>query len=315
MHVLFRLTLVGLLPIVLAGCVSRKKYDTAVFKLQETQQQHAQEKRALEEQIAAQTKRADNAEETVAELRAEIKRLKAEIDSLRNLNHQLVGRNQGLTDDLAAIRQQSSAEMRNLLNQLQDLRQDLYTRESRLRELERNLAARDSVLADLEGRLNQALLPFREKGLEVRVERGKVYVSLANRLLFDKGKTAIDAEGKKALAELASVLKQEPELGIIVEGHTDSLPVLRLAGIEDNWDLSALRATEVIRYLVTSGDLNPTRIRASGRSQYDPIASNETREGQARNRRIEVILTPNLTELYNLLDATSSPASALPTER
>ena len=232
-----------------------------------------------------------NYEQSKSKNSAELKRL---LNNLEALQKDVAAREQKLRDfqDALALRDSSLAEMQK----------DLVGREQRVVDLQRRLAARDSALNALKTRLNDALLGFTNSGLSINIVNGRVYVSLSNQLLFSTGKTDIDKRGKEALKELASVLNQQTDLSILVEGHTDNQAVINLGAIKDNWDLSVLRATEVIRYLTNEGKVDPKRITASGRSEYLPVDPANTPEARAKNRRTEIILIPKLSELFEILD-------------
>jgi chemotaxis protein MotB len=149
--------------------------------------------------------------------------------------------------------------------------------------------------------LQKALLGFQQSGLTVDIRNGKVYVSLADKLLFPSGSIIIDERGKAALKQLAAVVNKEPDINMAVEGHTDDKKVKNLGQIKDNWDLSVLRATSVTRYLTETEGVDPHRLTATGKSEFQPIDANATDEARAKNRRIEIVLTPKLDELYNLI--------------
>ncbi|PIO48488.1 MAG: hypothetical protein CMR00_04965 [[Chlorobium] sp. 445] len=176
--------------------------------------------------------------------------------------------------------------------------------------LEKQLAARDAKLQKLQNALSSALLSFKDSGLDVYTKGDNVYVSLSNRLVFPLGSTTIDDKGKKALDKLAAVLNENPDINIQVEGHTDTTPVTKLENVKDNWDLSVLRATEVVRYLTQEGKVNPKRIVAAGRGEYYPVDARNTPEAKAKNRRIEIVLTPDLSELMQLAKSSASSSSA-----
>jgi len=178
---------------------------------------------------------------------------------------------------------------------------DLQAREARLKEVEDILHKQDAASQALKDKLQQALLGFQQNGLTVDIRNGKVYVSLTDKLLFPSGSITIDDKGKQALKQLAAVLNKEPDINIAVEGHTDDKKVINLGQIKDNWDLSVLRATSVTRYLSETEGVDPHRLTATGKSQYQPIDPSNTPEALAKNRRIEIVLTPKLDELYNLI--------------
>lgn len=200
----------------------------------------------------------------------------------------------------------SSAERKSLLDSLtkkqNDIRKkedELALREQKLGELQSLINKKDSATAALKTKIQQALLGFEKSDLSVEQKNGKVYVSLAEKLLFPSGSTVVNPNGKSALQKLAEVLKKNPDIGITVEGHTDNVPI-STASMKDNWDLSVLRATSIIRILTDAG-VDPKQITASGRGEYFPVGSNTAADGKARNRRTEIILTPNFEALAKIL--------------
>lgn len=223
------------------------------------------------------------------------------IDGLRRTTAQLEKDLENMQETHASLKSNSSAEIQELISRLEKAREDLSEREQRLQQAEQKLRARDSTMNALRQKLADALFGFRDSGLSIDVRHGKVYVSLSNKLLFSSGSTTIDERGKEALRELALVLKTQPDITILVEGHTDNVPVTGKGRFQDNWDLSVLRSTEVIRILTAEGTLEPQRITAAGRSEYDPKQQDDTPEARALNRRTEIILTPKLDELLDVL--------------
>ena len=178
----------------------------------------------------------------------------------------------------------------------------LLEREKRVSELERRIAEKDSILAGITARVREALLGYEGKGLQIEERNGKLYLTLDNRLLFASGKWAVNAGGMEALGQLADVLSKNPDISVLIEGHTDSDKLYGGVEVLDNWDLSVMRATGVAKVLEDAG-VDPGQITASGRGSYFPVASNDTPEGKAKNRRIEIILEPDVSELMKLLNA------------
>jgi chemotaxis protein MotB len=234
--------------------------------------------------------RTGSLEDTVARLRADIMRLHHEIGDMQNTYNALSDKYNTLNGNYNA----SSSKVGELSS-------DLKKREARLKEVEDILRKRDEATNALKNKLQQALLGFQQNGLTVDIRNGKVYVSLTDKLLFPSGSIVIDARGKMALEQLAAVLNKEPDINIAVEGHTDNKKVVNLGQIKDNWDLSVLRATSVARYLTEIEKVDPHRITATGKSEYQPVDTADTPEALAKNRRIEIVLTPKLDELYNLI--------------
>jgi chemotaxis protein MotB len=207
--------------------------------------------------------------------------------------------NRALLSDLSSSRtelQQQEDALNELRANLELREKELSERSQRIAELEGLLAARDAAAEALRSQLAEALLGFADKGLTVEQRDGKVYVSLEAQLLFPSGSTAINANGKQALQDLAAVISQQSNLEIIVEGHTDSDQLRSAAIPRNNWELSVLRSTAVIEILKSSG-VDPEVLTASGRSEYHPLDADD----KARNRRIEVVLAPNLDALFELI--------------
>jgi chemotaxis protein MotB len=189
----------------------------------------------------------------------------------------------------------------NSSTEISKLSEDLKKREQRLKEVEDVLRKRDEASNKLKEKLQGALLGFTKSGLTVEMKNGKVYVSLTDKLLFPSGSIVIDEKGKQALSQLAKVLKEQPEIIIAVEGHTDSQKINNLGQIKDNWDLSVLRSTSVVRFLTETEKVPGIRLTATGKGEFQPLEANATPEGRSKNRRIEIVLSPKLDELYNLI--------------
>jgi chemotaxis protein MotB len=213
-------------------------------------------------------------------------------------NKKLVGKLNTLQNDLA--RKEDS--LRNESDRLQGLEQAVQSREVRINELESAMSRKDSVVDEVKRSLKNALLNFDGKGLTVETRDGKVYVSLENRLLFPSASWTVQAEGTKALQDLAAVLAENPDLRVMVEGHTDADAFKGRTAVKDNWDLSVMRATSIVKIITENPGVKKENIIAAGRSEYVPIAENETTEGKAKNRRTEIIITPDLSELSDILD-------------
>jgi chemotaxis protein MotB len=234
--------------------------------------------------------RSTNLEAEVAALQADTSRLDHEIADAKKSYATL-------NDSYNALNQNYNASS----SKVSQLSSDLEKREARLKEVEDVLHKQDAATNALKNKLQQALLGFQQSGLTVDVRNGKVYVSLADKLLFPSGSITIDEHGKAALQQLAGVLNKETEINIAVEGHTDDKKIINLGQIKDNWDLSVLRATSVVRYLTETEKVDPKRLTATGKGEFQPIDPANTDEARAKNRRIEIVLTPKLDELYNLI--------------
>ena len=176
----------------------------------------------------------------------------------------------------------------------------LSEREKTLDEMRQIIARQDSITNNLNNILRNALLGFNSDELSVEIKNGKVYVSMSDKLLFQSGSSSVENKGKDALKLLAGVLDKNSDIDILVEGHTDNVPI-KTSVYKDNWDLSVARATSIVRILTTEYKIIPTRLTASGKGEFFPKADNDTPEGRAKNRRTEIILSPKLDELMKLL--------------
>jgi chemotaxis protein MotB len=243
-------------------------------------------------------------------------------EALYNLNVQkqrvesLQEEQASLSRQLDALKSGSSEEIEMLLEELQTTRQNLNEREDKLREAEQELEERNERLIELQEILTQqqeavkelkdkvtnALLGFESDELTVHEKNGKVYVSLEEKLLFETGQWSVDPRGQQAIRDLSQVLAANPDINIMVEGHTDNVPMHGSGAVKDNWDLSVMRATAVTKILTQNENIDPARIIAAGRSKYVPLASNETAEGRQMNRRTEIILTPDINELLEIIE-------------
>ena len=184
---------------------------------------------------------------------------------------------------------------------LSDLNVTLAEREKRVNELESIIAKKDAAVTALKDKVKAALLGFENNGLTIEQKNGKVYVSLDENLLFSSGSYNVGSKGIVVLKKLAIVLEQSPDINVLVEGHTDNVPMKSQGAIADNWDLSVKRATSVVKIMTENSTVNPKRLTAAGRGEYSPLDLSNTAEGRKKNRRIEVILTPKLDELFKLL--------------
>jgi chemotaxis protein MotB len=316
------------------SCVPGKKYKT----LQDTSRQYMDERdqfktdnlglemsnRELETKIAVLEKQFGTVKEDIAKAQNErdkavdeYNKVSSKYTELQNAQEDLVRGNVKETQNLLTelqTAQKNLQEKENLMRQLEqtldtkkssldELTFELEKRNARLVELEKILDAQKRIAQDLKNKVSEALLGFENNGLTVTKRNGKVYVSLDEKLLFKTASWDIDANGKSALKKLAGVLERNPDIQITIEGHTDNVPYKPSASdLQDNWDLSVKRATTVVRVLLDGSKIEPKRLTAAGRSEYLPVDSRNTTDARQKNRRTEIILTPDLTELYKLID-------------
>jgi len=312
---------VGLLILVLfTSCVSKKLYTDlenkyAALKKENREMTDANEevtkaKNKLEldqaalqkELIAAKTQRDKHladltaAQNNLNALQSSYKALEKNSDEALKTN---LDKNRELLAKLEAKEKALAAEQ----ERLNKLMGDFQERSNRVAELESVINAQTENLKRLKETLSKALNAFEGKGLTVEQKNGKVYVSMENKLLFQTGSWAVGSEGRKAVVEVGKVLGENPEITVLIEGHTDSDKFAGAMGqIENNWDLSTKRATAIVNILSENKSINKKNLTAAGRGEFAPLASNETAEGKAKNRRIEIILTPKLDEISKMLN-------------
>ena len=185
--------------------------------------------------------------------------------------------------------------------EVETLGEELKKREIRVNELEEILKNKDKAVADLRKKLSDALFNFENKGLTITQKNGKVYVSLDESLLFASGKINVENKGIEALKNVAKVLEQNSDINVVVEGHTDDVPMKGAGEIKDNWDLSVMRATSVTKIMLDNAKIDAQRITSAGRGEFAPLDNSKTAEARKKNRRTEIILTPKLDELLKVL--------------
>lgn len=324
----------ALILILSVSCVSGRKYG----KLQDTSKNFMNERDdfkakniglemenlELETRIASLQKETETIRGDIQKVSAErdkaredYNKIQAQYNELRNSHEDLVRGNvretQRLLTELQAA-QKNLQEKEDLLRQLganldarkaslDELNYQLEQRNARLAELEKILDAQKRIAQDLKNKVSEALLGFENNGLTVTTKDGKVYVSLDEKLLFKSASWDIDSNGKNALKKLSGVLEKNPGIQITIEGHTDNVPYNPgNSQLKDNWDLSVKRATTVVRTLLDGSKIEPSRLTAAGRSEYLPVEASNTSEARTKNRRTEIILTPDLSELYRLIN-------------
>ncbi len=201
-------------------------------------------------------------------------------------------------DELKLLEAQLNAQKKNL----DELNAELKKREARVAELEDILKRKDDASNELKRKLSDALLGFEGKGLTITQKNGKVYVSMDESLLFASGSTTVESKGVDALKKVAKVLEQNTDINVMIEGHTDDVPMIGKGDIKDNWDLSVIRATSIVKIITKNSSVDPKRLTASGRGEYFPIDPSKTADARKKNRRTEIILTPKLDELLKVLE-------------
>ena len=204
-----------------------------------------------------------------------------------------IEKNRGLLEEI----QIKEGELLSERTRLDSLNRELSSRIARVEELEGLVAEKEALMSALKTALIDALVSFKGNGLSVEQRDGKIYVSMKNKLLFQSGSWSVGNTGKQALKQLGSVLAANPEIAVLIEGHTDSDPYIGNDNLSGNWDLSTKRATEIVKLLLKNNKIKAENLTAAGRGQHQPLATNKTAAGKAKNRRIEVILTPKLDKI------------------
>lgn len=232
--------------------------------------------------------------------------LEKEHDQLSTLYKNLLSSSGKMNRDLTQQQQQLLTIQQNLEKTRRandSLSNSLAEREKKVNELEQVLANKDRAVQDLRSRISNALLNFKENDLTVKVKNGKVYVSLAEQLLFGSGSIQVDQQGVGALQQLAKALKDQKDINIMVEGHTDNVPISKKSQyMQDNWDLSVMRATSITKILIEGG-VSPRQVIAAGKGEFSPLIANDNPQNKQKNRRTEIIVTPDLDELFKILES------------
>ncbi|MGE4287505.1 MAG: OmpA family protein [Salinivirgaceae bacterium] len=245
-------------------------------------------------QSSVEKGRDEETRKLLAELQVTKEDLQVREDELRELEDNLMAKQLALEE-----RDEILLALDATLNQKKT---ELEAQSLRMRELESILHSKDSAVFALKSKITDALLGFENKGLTIQQRNGKVYVTMDEKLLFKSGQWDVDPKGQQAIKQIAGVLEQNKDINIVVEGHTDDVPMRGSGEIKDNWDLSVKRATSIVKILLQNSSMDPKRVSAAGRGPYFPVDAAKTPEARAKNRRTEIILTPKLDELFQILE-------------
>jgi chemotaxis protein MotB len=312
-------------PIILGVClvtlfssciVTKKKYDDLLAQKVRMEADLADKTTSLEKanaDLKDLEEKLKNLKEDTTNLGIDVRNSSGKLASLEKEHEQLntyyknlMTSSGKLNRDIAQQQEQLLAIQQNLertRRQNDSLSNSLAEREKKVAELEQVLANKDKAVQELKNKISNALLNFKENDITVKVKNGKVYVSLAEQLLFGSGSIEVDAKGVSALQQLAKAIKDQKDINILVEGHTDNVPISRKTQyMSDNWDLSVMRATSITKILTKAG-VSPAQVTASGRGEFSPLASNDSPQNKQKNRRTEIIITPDLDELFKILES------------
>src|SRR5665648_9602 len=304
----------------LSSCVSSQKYYRLSGNFQEcekTVETLKEQNQSLKVQNTEFQSRVEKQIKDIEELSAKLDETSRNLENSSLINQRLDKFNTELESQLKSLKVGSSEEIAQLMEKLQQTQSDLQKREdilksaqyelekrsARMKELEVAIQQKDDAVKELRQKVMKALLGFNNKGLTIHEKNGKVYVSLDEQLLFKTGQYVVDPKGQQALSNLAEVLGQNPDINVLVEGHTDNVPMRGTGSVKDNWDLSVLRATAVTRILLKNKAIDPKSITSAGRGEFFPIDDANTSEARQKNRRTEIILTPRLDEIFRILES------------
>lgn len=314
-----KLTLIAITLALYTSCVSKKIYTD----LEDKYANLKKENRALSDELETLSankntlnndlnslqsahddavKERDELRANLAATKTNLDNLKASYDALEKNSSAAIAKNSKKNRELLAQLEAKEQALAAENERLEQLKKELESRSKRVAELENVITAKDANMRALKDAISKALTNFEGNGLTVEQRDGKVYVSMENKLLFKSGSWSVGTEGRKAVQQLGNVLAENPDIAILIEGHTDNVPYKGNGQLSGNWDLSTKRATAIVTILRENASINPENLTAAGRGEYAPIATNDNAEGKAKNRRIEVILTPKLDEISKLLN-------------
>lgn len=313
---IFYLILGALALALSSSCVSSKVYEELRDKYETLRDENESLMSRLDNHNNTVDHRSAGLEKQLEKANSAKSRLQMDLDALKKSYETLKNSYDALEENSSSSLSENLARNRELLAELnekekrlaieaariEEIKAALASRSARVEELEATIAAKEAQMKSLKNAISNALVNFEGKGLTVEQRDGKVYVSMENKLLFATGSWEVNVNGRQAVVELGKVLAENPEIAVLIEGHTDNVPYRNQGqGVDNNWDLSTKRATAIINILIENAEIPKENLTAAGRSEYAPIATNSTVEGKAKNRRIEVILTPKLDELSKLL--------------
>lgn len=316
-----QLIYISLIGVLITGCVPMKKYKELQSNYDQCQEDVGKYKSQaidFENKFKEAEVELELLKKQLAELVEDSISLHKKFDDLKINYDKLLEVNKALEDKYAELLASGSSNNAQLINDLEKTRIALQQKEDRLNALEKELNARSRALDEKEKRINElegiiaskdeavrllkekiaaALRGFADKGITVEERDGRIYVSMEAKLLFASGKTDVNPEGERALVDLAKVLESQTDIDIMVEGHTDTDPMRSGNHPRDNWELSVLRATSVVKIMLAQSSMDPKQVSAAGRSEFHPVDP----EDKAKNRRIEIIITPDLSELFEII--------------
>jgi chemotaxis protein MotB len=290
--------LVAAAPLLLYSCVSSKKFKTAqtdIAKLEDKYKTLQAENDTCGQEKGILTRQKETLEREKALLTARLKELQDQLAYVKDNNNQALRQ----LETLSVISSQQAESIKKSM-------ENLGIKDAYIQTLQQQMAYKDSLNMSLVMNLKGAIGDLSDEDINIKVDKGVVYVDISDKLLFKTGSYDITDRAKTVLGKVALVLKNQPDLEFMVEGHTDAVPYKGSGLIDDNWDLSVLRATTIVRLLQTKYGLDPAKMVAAGRGEYKPVGDNGTREGRAANRRTRIVVLPQLDQFFKLLEKPKS---------
>jgi chemotaxis protein MotB len=304
-----------LFPFLLSSCiVSKKKFDDILAQKIKADGELSQKNKSLDSantSIISLNDKIKRLKQDTSDLAADSKATSKKLSNLSKDHEQLNSIYKTLLNSSGKLNRDVSQQREQLVNiqesldktrrQNDSLSNSLLERERKVKELEQVLSDKDKAVTDLKNRISNSLLNFKENDLTVKIKNGKVYVSLSEQLLFSSGSIDVDKKGVTAIQQLAKAIKDQKDIQIMIEGHTDNVPISKKSEyLQDNWDLSVLRATSITRILTKAGVL-PNQVVPAGKGEFTPLVNNDSPQNKQKNRRTEIVITPNLDELFKIL--------------
>ncbi len=271
---------VAILALMLGSCVSSKKLKTVSSELYNAKNE-----------LAATTRTMNDYATEISKYEAQVKALSSQNDFLRSNNQELINN----MDDFTTLTSKGAENLEKTLESLKE-------KEVSISRLQDAISRRDSVNLALVASLKGALGNLNDTDIEVNVEKGVVFVSIADKLLFRSGSYVVSEQAKQVLGKVAKVVNAKPDFEFMVEGHTDNVPFKTNTEIKDNWDLSVKRATAIVRVLQNEFEVDPKRMTAAGRSYYVPLVENNSTANRAKNRRTRIVVLPKLDQFFDMIE-------------
>lgn len=300
MKIMLKTTLISLaLPIFMVSCISKSEFEALQLELENAQSDLSKSNSEIKDQVQKLNvceQELSNAKTTIRSKNEQIDGLKDQIDDLRKLRDKTVEQ----VGDLTILSQSANENIKETLSQLENKDRYIgYLQAAKTKADSMNLALAVNLKSVLEDGIE-------DRDIDISVDKTVVYINLSDKMLFSSGSSQITPRANEVLGKIAQIVESRPDVEVMVEGHTDNLPISREC-YNDNWDLSVLRATSVVRVLQDEFGIAANRLIASGRGEYVPLTTNDTSQGRSVNRRTRIIILPKIDQFYDLLNPSDIP--------